>query len=142
MPQVLQMSNGRPEVIVYPKDFEDLIDKYMGAECANYYQNQIEQLSECIKFSKERGGCFGMIAIKFKEANKNLLKPESMTDEECGSLWVYSDGRQCISCWRLTWKERIKALIFGKVWLSVLSGYTQPPVWLACDDTVFVKEGK
>ena len=49
MPQVLQMSNGRPEVIVYPKDFEDLIDKYMGAECANYYQNQIEQLSECIK---------------------------------------------------------------------------------------------
>lgn len=49
MPQVLQTSNGRPEVIVYPKDFEDLIDKYMGAECANYYQNQIEQLSECIK---------------------------------------------------------------------------------------------
>lgn len=81
-----------------------------------------------------------MIAIKFKEANKNLLKPESMTDEECGSLWVYSDGRQCISCWRLTWKERIKALLFGKAWLSVLSGYTQPPVWLACDDTVFVKE--
>lgn len=82
-----------------------------------------------------------MIAIKFKEANKNLLKPESMTDEECGSLWVYSDGRQCISCWRLTWKERIKALLFGKVWLSVLSGYSQPPVWLACDNTVFVKEG-
>lgn len=26
-----------------------MIDKYMGAECANYYQNQIEQLSECIK---------------------------------------------------------------------------------------------
>lgn len=49
MPQVLQMSNGRPEVIVYPKDFEDLIDKYMSTECANYYQNQIEQLSECIK---------------------------------------------------------------------------------------------
>lgn len=81
-----------------------------------------------------------MIAIKFKEANKNLLKPESMTDEECGSLWVYSDGRQCISCWRLTWKERIKALLFGKVWLSVLCGYTQPPVWLACDGTVFIKE--
>lgn len=83
-----------------------------------------------------------MLAIKFKEANKNLLKPESMSDEECGSLWVYSDGRECISCWRLTWKERIKALLFGKVWLSVLSGHTQPPVWLACDNTVFVKEDK
>lgn len=72
-----------------------------------------------------------MKPIKFEQANKNLLKPESMTDEECSSLWVYNDGRECISCWRLTWKERIKALLFGRVWLSVLSGRTQPPVWLA-----------
>jgi hypothetical protein len=43
------MSNGRPETIFSPKDFEDLIDKHMGLECANYYQNQIEQLSECIR---------------------------------------------------------------------------------------------
>lgn len=81
-----------------------------------------------------------MKPIKFEQANKNLLKPESMTDEECSSLWVYNDGRECISCWRLTWKERIKALLFGRVWLSVLSGRTQPPVWLACCKTVFLKE--
>lgn len=49
MPRVLTMSNGRPETIFSPKDFEDLIDKHMGLECANYYQNQIEQLSECIR---------------------------------------------------------------------------------------------
>lgn len=49
MPQVLTMSNGRPETILSPKDFEDLIDKYMGIDCANYYQGQIEQLSECIR---------------------------------------------------------------------------------------------
>jgi len=49
MPQVLAMSNGTPETILSPKDFEDLIDKYMGLDCANYYQNQIEQLSECIR---------------------------------------------------------------------------------------------
>lgn len=30
MPQVLTMSNGRPETILSPKDFEDLVDKYMG----------------------------------------------------------------------------------------------------------------
>lgn len=29
------------------------------------------------------------------------------------------------------------ALLFGKVWLSVLSGGSQPPVWLDCDNTVF-----
>lgn len=49
MPTVLKMSNGRPETILSPKDFEDLVDKYMGLECANYYQNQIEQLSSCIR---------------------------------------------------------------------------------------------
>lgn len=83
-----------------------------------------------------------MKPIKFEQANKNLLKPESMTDEECSSLWVYNDGRKCINCWRLTWKERIKALLFGRVWLSVLSGRTQPPAWLACCKTVFLKEDK
>lgn len=83
-----------------------------------------------------------MKPIKFKEATKNLLKPENMTDEEYSSLWVYNDGRECVSCWRLTWKERIKALLFGKVWLGVLSGFTQPPVWMVCDKTVFTQEDK
>jgi len=81
-----------------------------------------------------------MLPIKFKEANKTLLKPESMTDEECRSLPVFTDGVACVSCWKLSWKERLFALIFGKIWLSVLSGKTQPPVWLACADTVFTEE--
>lgn len=80
-----------------------------------------------------------MKAVKFKEANKNLLKPSSMTDEECGTLWVFTDEKRCISCWKMTWKERLKALFFGKVWLSVYSGQTQPPVWLLCDKTAFNK---
>lgn len=78
-----------------------------------------------------------MVPVKFKEANRKLLKPDNMTDEECNSLWVYTDGKQCISCWKLSWKQRIKALLFGRVWLSVLYGGTQPPVWLDCDKTVF-----
>lgn len=49
MSRVLTMSNGRPETILSPKDFEELIDKHMGLDSANYYQNQIEQLSECIR---------------------------------------------------------------------------------------------
>ena len=83
-----------------------------------------------------------MKPFKFEQANKNLLKPENMTDEECSSLWVYNDGTRCVSCWRLTWKERLKVLFFGRVWLTVLSGESQPPVWLFCDKTVFVKEDK
>lgn len=81
-----------------------------------------------------------MKPIKFKEANKNLLKPQSMTDDECSGLWVYTDGEQCISCWKMNWKQRIMALLFGRVWLSVLSGQTQPHVWVDCDKTVFKQE--
>lgn len=79
-----------------------------------------------------------MKATKFPQANKNLSKPDSMTDEECSSLWIFTDGKQCISCWKLNWKQRFSALIFGKVWLSVLSGQTQPPVWLDCTKSVFI----
>lgn len=71
-----------------------------------------------------------MIPVKFPEANRELTGSHR-------SLWVYTDGKQCISCWKLSWKQRLKALLFGKVWLSVLSGGTQPPVWLDCDKTVF-----
>lgn len=55
-----------------------------------------------------------MKPIKFKEANKNLSKPDSMTEEECGSLWVFNDGKQCISCWKMSFWQRIKALLFGR----------------------------
>ena len=71
-----------------------------------------------------------MTPIRFPEANKELTGNNR-------SLWVYTDGKQCISCWKLSWKQRLKALLFGKVWLSVLSGGTQPPVWLYCDKTIF-----
>ena len=80
-----------------------------------------------------------MEPIKFKEATKCLSKPQSMTDEECNSLWVYSDGNICISLWKLSFAERLKALFFGKIWLGILSGQSQPPVWISAMKTVFEK---
>lgn len=81
-----------------------------------------------------------MKPIKFKQANRELLGPKLMTDDECRNLWVFTDDTECVSCWKLSFKERIRALIYGKVWLGVLSGNTQPPVWLDCNDTVFEEE--
>lgn len=78
-----------------------------------------------------------MIPTKFEEQTKDLSKLAGMTDEECGSLPVFCDGRQCISLWQLSWKERLQILLYGKIWLSVFSGYTQPPVWLSAEKTVF-----
>jgi hypothetical protein len=78
-----------------------------------------------------------MIPIKFDQANKDLLKPEGWTDEECGSLPVFNDGKVCISCWKPTWRERLSILVFGKVWLWVHSGVTQPPVALEGTQQIF-----
>jgi len=84
-----------------------------------------------------------MEPVNFEHANKNLLKPQGMTDEECGSLPVYTDGKECISLWKMTWRERFSALFFGKVWLFIYSGFTQPPVALmACREIFGEVKGK
>lgn len=81
-----------------------------------------------------------MKPIYFKEAQIELKKPVTMTDEECGSLWIYRANNQCISCWTISFWERLKFLFHGKLWLGILSGQTQPPVWLDMSKTIFIKE--
>lgn len=72
-----------------------------------------------------------MKPIDFKQSTKVLQKPSTMTDNECASLHVWSDGKQCVSCWKPIFKERLNILFGGKVWLGVLSGKTQPPVFVS-----------
>lgn len=79
-----------------------------------------------------------MKPIDFPQSTKVLQKPSTMSDNECSSLHVWNDGKQCVSCWKPTFKERINILFGGKVWLGVLSGKTQPPVFVS-GEMVFEK---
>ena len=82
-----------------------------------------------------------MKPLKFKEATIELKKPASMTDEDCGSLYIHqSTNGECISLWSISFWERLKFLFHGKLWLGVVSGKTQPPVWLNMTNTVFFKQ--
>ena len=82
-----------------------------------------------------------MKPIQFKESNTELSKPVSMTDEECSSLPICrTDEGTCISCWKASFWDRVKFLFHGKIWLGVVSGHTQPPVWLDCTNTVFTNQ--
>lgn len=80
-----------------------------------------------------------MNSTTFKEKNRTLSRPTDMTEERCSPLDVYTDGETCVSCWRLTLRERISALLFGRCWLGVRSGTTQPPVWIMCSRSAFQK---
>ncbi len=72
-----------------------------------------------------------MNPIEFAEQTRVLKKPDSMTDDECRPMAVWTDGRQCISCWTGSWKERLKFLFSGRIWLCVITNSgTQPPVWV------------
>ncbi len=84
-----------------------------------------------------------MKPLKFKEATVNLAKPASMTDKECGSLYVHqSEKGECISLWSTSFWERFKFLFHGKLWIGILSGKTQPPIWLDMTNTVFIKDNQ
>ena len=52
-------------------------------------------------------------------------------------LPAYTDERETISCWRLTWPERLKALVFGRLWLRQMNfgGPLQPQA--PCIDSPF-----
>lgn len=78
----------------------------------------------------------------FKEATKELKKPPSMTDEECSSLWIHQYEDTCLSLWAATFWERCKFLFHGHIWIGVLSGTTQPPIWLDAKQSVFTKPKK
>lgn len=74
-----------------------------------------------------------MKPIEFEGQTIVLQRPPGMTEAECGSLAILRLDGTCISCWKMGWKERLKALFTGKIWLGVLSGHTQPAVYVAID---------
>lgn len=89
-----------------------------------------------------------MEPIDFKHSNKELQAPdEEATRQQYGdavtdivALPVWTDGIQCVSCWKMSWRERLSALLFGRCWVMVLSGSTQPPVWVDAEKEFLVEE--
>lgn len=72
-----------------------------------------------------------MTPTKFKYANQTLQptgKKHTANVTGVDPLPIWTDGEQCVSCWQMSWRERLAALIFGRAWLAVLGGNTQPAV--------------
>lgn len=71
--------------------------------------------------------------VNFKLANRKLY---ALSVEGCCSkipLPIWTDGTQCVSCWKCSFLDRLRILFTGRVWASVRSGQTQPPMWIASE---------
>jgi hypothetical protein len=80
------------------------------------------------------------LPIQFPEANSTLGGGPAArygTSDDVLDLAVYKDGQRIISCWRLSWRERLSALLFGRAWLHVWSGQTHSPVAVEAKRTIF-----
>jgi hypothetical protein len=72
-----------------------------------------------------------MKGVPFKGSNKTLAPSNqeyssNVTGVEPLPIWT--DGEFCVSCWKMSFRERLSALLFGRVWLAVLSGVSHEPV--------------
>ena len=66
-----------------------------------------------------------------------VLQPPKGREKDITTLPVYTDGDLCISCWRPTLRERLSVALFGRVWVSVLGGPTQPPISVWAERAAF-----
>jgi len=66
-----------------------------------------------------------MFPVTFDESDRMLTGTEDI-----GDLPIWTDNEQCISCWKVSLRERLSVLFFGTVWVAVKSGHTQPPMAL------------
>lgn len=78
-----------------------------------------------------------MAPTDFPEATRTYGKPVGWTDEQCSPLRVCEarddDGFDLrISCWKPSWRDRLRVLFGRPVWLHIF-GQAQPPVRLDTD---------
>ena len=58
-----------------------------------------------------------MKPVDFKESNYTFTAPAD--DPSVGDLHVHRSEGFLISCWELSWQDRLSALFFGRLWLHI-----------------------
>lgn len=73
-------------------------------------------------------------AVYFEGANRKLGPPRGA--ENVGDLYTYTNGHCSVSCWQLTPEEIAEVARTGRLYVSILSGTSQPPVFLGGEEEV------
>ncbi|ASY56472.1 hypothetical protein [Sinorhizobium sp. CCBAU 05631] len=73
-------------------------------------------------------------AVKFEGANMLLRAPEG--SENVNDMHTFTNGMCSVSCWELSAEELAEINRSGRIFLSVFSGRTQPPVYVGDEASV------
>lgn len=69
-------------------------------------------------------------------ANAVLGPPKGMDEQQCGALPIHRNGVTCVSCWELSEAEMREIIASRRVFISIFSGVTQPPVFVGSESEV------
>lgn len=72
--------------------------------------------------------------IHFEGANRRLVAPEGA--ENVQDMSTYTNGVCSVSCWKLTPREVAEINRTGRVFVSVMFGTTQPPIFVGDEESV------
>jgi hypothetical protein len=71
--------------------------------------------------------------IDFEGSNLVMRAPEGA--ESVQDMHVYRTRHSCVSCWTVTAEELAEIATTGRIFLSVLAGGQQPPVYVGSEST-------
>lgn len=72
--------------------------------------------------------------VNFSGANMRLLPPEG--SENVQELATFTNGFCSVSCWKLEPDELAEIARTGRIYISIFSGRSQPPVFVGSEDSV------
>lgn len=73
--------------------------------------------------------------VKFEGYNSELLAPSGMDNLSCSSLPVFKNGVNCVSCWEFSEAELEQIIKTKRVYISLWSGRSQPPVFVGDEES-------
>lgn len=71
--------------------------------------------------------------VEFAGANRRYTPPEGVSEEQCKTLHVFTNGACLVSCWRLSDEEIAEIIRSRRVFLSVWSAPTLFPVFVGSE---------
>jgi hypothetical protein len=67
-----------------------------------------------------------MKPINFRNSNKVIIAPDNLKKIGITDVYGYSDGLFFCTHWKATWLERLRFLLTGKIFITIIGKVTPP----------------